>query len=217
MRKFKRFSMMMLVLFISALLSTTASADCGSAPDPRYDTTGYARWCGCMGGQYNYQTTACVGAHSTPQTYPSEPSYHWYCRARAKNGAWGWGEYPDQISAHRRAMFECHIRSRGQACYIQYCKQVAPGSSVTSTPSVTRDAAYDCSLCHRKLIADVRSGMHSSSIRTYVAQALAGYENCKQKARGNCRQGDNLARSLRSGCERYHTVDAYRACVERIV
>ncbi|GEM_PF-6525010 len=221
MRLPNRFSIFFIVL-TAILLPAMASAGCGSPPDPRYNTSGYASWCSCMGGQYNYQTTACVGAR-TSEPESSVSSSSWYCQARAKNGAWGWGsEYSSRSSALERAMHECHIRSRGQRCYLQYCKtgQTAPTENSTSriaAPTThSRKALYDCSLCYRKLIADVRTGKHSSSIHTYVTHALAGYANCVQKARGSCSEGDILVRSLHS-CDSYHTSEAYRACVERVV
>lgn len=108
-----------LFLVVITFFTTTASAGCGLSPDPKYDSTGYANWCLCMGGLYNYQTTACVGA--TGSKHRTKRAHRWYCRAQARNGAWGWGEYYDQTSARARALYECHLRSRGQACRIQYC------------------------------------------------------------------------------------------------
>lgn len=77
--------------------------------------------------------------------------------------------------------------------------------------------AYDCGICHQKLMADVRKGWASLRVRSYVANALSDYENCKRKASGSCMQGDILARTIRRGCGDFPEDVAYRACIGRIL
>jgi len=49
-----------LVLF---MFSTTVAGNCGTSPDPRYDSAGYAEWCNCMGGWVDYSAgVGCSGA-----------------------------------------------------------------------------------------------------------------------------------------------------------
>ena len=45
MRVFIRFLMIFLMLSTALLLTPIASASCGSPPDPRVNTSGYASWC----------------------------------------------------------------------------------------------------------------------------------------------------------------------------
>jgi hypothetical protein len=79
------------------------------------------------------------------------------------------------------------------------------------------DRAYDCDVCHQKLMADVRKGWASVQLRPYVANALSDYGNCKRRARGSCLQGDILARSIRLGCGGFAEDAAYRACIGRVL
>jgi hypothetical protein len=110
--------------------ASPARAQCGSPPDPRTNTAGYASWCSCMGGSYNYQTTACTGARG-PSTGGgaqrggnSWPAKHWYCRARASNGASGWGRYGDRAAAERSALSYCDQYAKGRACRVTACTYV---------------------------------------------------------------------------------------------
>jgi hypothetical protein len=48
-------------------------------------------------------------------------------------------------------------------------------------------------------------------VRIYVGQAIAGYENCKLKARGACVAGDQIVNSLKNCGSK--TFSAYRACI----
>lgn len=216
-------------LIMAGLWTLPAAAQCGSPPDPRTNTAGYASWCSCMGGSYNYQTTACTGA-SGPRRGggPGTAADMWYCQARARNGAWGWGRFAGKADAEARALAECRAYARGQSCSIQYCRygggaappRAAPAPSAAPAASPGRvpaaRAAYDCDVCHKKLYADVRSGWASAGVRSYVSQALAGYDNCKRRARGSCLYGDILARSLRNSCTGFSDPH-YGACIGRIV
>jgi len=205
-------------------LRSAPAQNCGSPPDPRTNTAGYASWCSCMGGSYNYQTTACVGARS-PQVRRrgSSSSGGWYCIARARNGANGWARhYRTEAEARRRALAECHNYSKGQACAIRSCRLEGSGAAQTRRPSPaqTRQGrrtrpAYGCDVCHRKLMSDLRAGWASARTRTYVDQAIAGYENCKRKAAGSCLQGDILARTVRNACFGFRTEASFRACLGR--
>lgn len=217
------------VALFAAAGALAASAEayaqsCGQPPDPRYDTSGYASWCSCMGGTYNYQTTACVGATGPRRRGGTPSSGSWGCYARASNGAWGnswsWGT---QAQARSRALSECRAQSRGRRCTVRYCRQ---GTSASRRPGPRRTApgraaprkryAYSCSLCARKLRADLNSGWASRRIRTYVRQAIAGYSNCKRKARPPCSRGDILVRPVRA-CFNSGGDRAFRACVGRVL
>jgi hypothetical protein len=66
-------------------------------------------------------------------------------------------------------------------------------------------------VCTRKLQADIDRGWASGLIRVYVGQAIAGYENCKQKAGEACAAGDQMVARLRAcGSKMF---DAYRGCL----
>lgn len=215
-----------LLVVIGALAASTQvhAQSCGQPPDPRYDTSGYASWCSCMGGSYNYQTTACVGA-TGPRRSRRGSSGSWGCYARARSGAWGnswsWGT---EARARSRALSECRSRSRGRRCTVRYCQQ---GTSASNRPGPRRAAprraaprkryAYSCSLCARKLRNDLISGLGSARIQTYVRQAIAGYNNCKRKAEPPCTRGDILVRSVRNGCFGFRTDAPFRRCVGRVL
>jgi hypothetical protein len=223
---------LLFVLFIFAL-ALPAQAQCGTRPDPRWDSAGYSSWCSCMGGSYDYQTTACVGARSGAPSSSSSSSSGgaWGCRAEARNGAYGYGkDYATEAEARQTALNYCHSYSRGQRCTITFCRRGAGDSvmgpsrsapaqrSAPARPSVrpaTR-AAYGCDLCYRKLVSDVRAGWASSRLISYVTQALAGYSNCKLKARGSCLQGDIWARTLTNSCKNFTVEKDYRDCIGRI-
>jgi hypothetical protein len=218
-----------LALFVAACLlglaTSAAAQNCGYPPDPRTNTAGYAAWCSCMGGSYNYQTTECVGAHGPRgPSGPSRPSGTWGCLAQARNGAWGnsWG-YASESEARQRANAECRSRSRGQACAISYCRTGTSasqpprpgGRAPAQTSPAPRRAAYSCALCERKLRADLESGWASGRTRSYVEQAIVGYQNCKLKASGSCSAGDLLVRTIRNGCSGFQAETPFRQCVGR--
>ncbi len=214
------------VLFASA---QGHAQGCGQPPDPRYNTSGYASWCSCMGGSYNYQTTACVGATGPRRSYHGT-SGTWGCYARASNGAWGnswsWGT---EAQARGRALSECQAKSRGRRCTVRYCQRGTSsaqrpersgvGTSRQTTPRRTppKRYAYSCSLCERKLRNDLLSGLGSARIQTYVRQAIAGYNNCTRKAEPPCTVGDILVRSVRNGCFGFRTDEPFRRCVGRVL
>jgi hypothetical protein len=128
-----------LLVAVGALVASTQvqAQSCGQPPDPRYNTSGYASWCSCMGGSYNYQTTACVGAHG-PSRGGNGPSANWGCYARASNGAsgtsWSWST---EAGARGRAIAECRKVSRGRACTVRYCQR---GTSASRRPAPQRTA-----------------------------------------------------------------------------
>jgi hypothetical protein len=71
-----------------AALAQAGAQSCGQPPDLRYNTAGYASWCSCMDGSYNYQTTECVGAHGpSGGGYRRRSSGTWGCLAQSRNGA----------------------------------------------------------------------------------------------------------------------------------
>ena len=157
------------------------------------------------------------------QRYTRPRGEGWYCRARASNGAWGWGENTSRSIARSYAIGECGKRSRGRSCGIQYCRQGGPAGAsnarsnrVRSRTSAGRRRLYDCSVCARKLLSDVQRGWASARLKSYVAQARAGYANCKRKAFGSCQIGDIRSRTLRRGCSSF-SGRGYRACIGRIV
>lgn len=111
------------ILFGLALV-LPASAQCGSPPDPRSNSSGYSSWCSCMGGSYNYQTTACVGARgpSSSSSSSSSSGGGWACRAEARSGAFGFGkDYATEAEARQVALSYCRQNARGQACSITFC------------------------------------------------------------------------------------------------
>ncbi|MEX0751715.1 MAG: hypothetical protein WD073_02165 [Xanthobacteraceae bacterium] len=129
-----------------------ARAQCGSPPDPQYDTAGYSSWCSCMGGSYNYQTTECVGARSGSSSSSSSSSSsgsggYWGCRAEARNGAYGYGkDYATEAEARQVALDYCRRYSGGRSCTIKFCAwgagdsvtgpgQSAPSQQQSSSPS----------------------------------------------------------------------------------
>lgn len=204
--------------------STQARAQsCGQPPDPRYNTSGYASWCSCMGGSYNYQTTECVGAHG-----PSgggtrrRSSGTWGCLAQARNGAWGnsW-EYSNQGAARSRALSECRARSKGSACSVSYCRTgvtasspLRPSGRKPAQRSTGRKPTLSCAVCAQKLRADLNAGWASARIVTYTQQAIAGYQNCKRKATPPCDIGDILVRTVRNSCTKHETDDKeFRRCL----
>jgi len=218
----------LIVALLVAVCALAASAEayaqsCGQPPDPRTNTSGYASWCSCMGGSYNYQTTACVGATGPRRTYRGS-SGTWGCYARASNGAWGnsWS-WATEAQARSRAIGECRSNSRGRRCTVRYCQR---GTSSARRPGPGRAAprrtppkryAYSCSLCERKLRNDLLSGLGSARIQTYVRQAIAGYNNCKRKGRPPCSRGDILVRSVRNGCFGFRADAPFRRCVGRVL
>ena len=118
-------------LILALFAASPARAQCGSPPDPRSNSAGYASWCSCMGGSYNYQTTACTGARGpsprgggTASGGNNWPAQHWYCRARASNGASGWGRYGERAAAEQSALSYCDQYAKGRACRIVGCSYV---------------------------------------------------------------------------------------------
>lgn len=299
--------------FIAAFLAASpAQAQCGSPPDPRSNTAGYASWCSCMGGSYNYQTTACTGATGpkrpgggTASGGGSWPAQHWYCRARASNGASGWGRYGDRAAAERSALANCDNYARGRACRLTGCsyiggtppdeQQATPSYSAPPPPAATAQppdasppfgafrqptatcggrkcladqicgptnkcydpsrhfycgktqcvkgrnypagsacgkcgpepsqsgrvaplspfpfAAQTCEQCYGKLKNDIRFGFLTNRPASYVTQAVAGYENCKQKASGACTAGDGFRTAVRGCASTSFNHEGSRACV----
>jgi hypothetical protein len=215
-----------------AFASPAAAQSCGSPPDPRTNTADYASWCSCMGGSYNYQTTACVGARGpTGGGYRDGSSGTWGCLARARNGAWGnsWS-FGSEGEARARALSECRSRARGSPCSISACRTgvtasnpMRPGASAPAQRAPAQSApprqrpAYSCDLCARKLRADLNAGWASGRTISYAQQAIAGYQNCKRKARGSCDAGDLLERAVRNACFGFQDEPSFRRCLGRIL
>jgi hypothetical protein len=141
----------------------------------------------------------------------------WYCRALAPNGASGWAWSSNPATARQSALGECQQRARG--CVIEACRVNDP--SLARAPQGKRPTVRGgqatpqegwCGLCSRKLQNDVTSGWASGLIRLYVGQAIAGYQNCKQKAGGGtCAAGDRIMGALRAcHAKRF---SAYRDCI----
>ncbi len=144
----------------------------------------------------------------------------YYCRAVAPSGAWGWAYSWRESEARQNAIAGC--RKHADGCAIEACAindpslaqpppaspgpRPAPPQQGQTTPETEW-----CDLCVRKLQADIDSGWASGLIRVYVGQAIAGYENCKLKARGICPAGDRMAKRLRD-CSPL-MFDRYRACL----
>lgn len=299
-------------LMAAGLAASPARAQCGSPPDPRVNTAGYASWCSCMGGSYNYQTTACTGATGPRQPSGgtvrggggSWPAQHWYCRARASNGASGWGRYGDRAAAERSALLNCDSYARGRACRITSCSYIggsppadtasrsysAPPPPVTAQPPANMSppfgpfrqptaicgsrkcladqicgptnkcydpsrhfycgktlcvkgrnypagsacgkcgpepsqagrvaplspfpfASQTCSQCYHKLKNDIRFGFLTNRPPSYIVHAIAGYENCKQKASGACTAGDGFRTAVRGCASPSFNHEGSRACV----
>ncbi len=178
-----------------------------------------------MGGSYNYQTTACVGAHGPSGGGTRRGSSgNWGCLAQARNGYWGnsW-EYSSQSAARSRALSECRARSKGSACSISYCRTGITASNPPRPPgrkpaqsTPRRKPVYSCAVCAQKLRADLNAGLGSARIVTYTRQAIAGYQNCKRKATPPCSIGDILVRTVENGCNGFKgNQTEYRRCLGR--
>lgn len=133
-------------IFIVAFVVAAPAQTCGSPPDPRSNSLGYSNWCSCMGGSYNIYTTACTGARGPSQRGGGTtsggnnwPAQHWYCRARASNGASGWGRYGDRAAAERSALSYCDSYAKGRACRITGCTYVG-GTPPADTASPSYSA-----------------------------------------------------------------------------
>jgi len=170
------------------------------------------------------QACKSAGGYSEPEPgggHPSGPVQVWYCRAVAPNGAWGWAHSSSQGGARQAALNECRTRAAGcvlDACRFNdpslaqapnYTPQPAPGQGPT-----TGEQAW-CDTCMRKLQNDVYSGWASALVRSYIGQAIAGYQNCKQmlgkQAGGSCPMGDAMVADLQR-CSRF-AFGAYRDCL----
>lgn len=149
---------------------------------------------------------------------PSGPAQVYYCRAVAPNGAWGWASSSRESWARQNALAGC--RKHADGCRIEDCRindqtlaQAPPPSArppATPQGPTTSETGW-CGTCVRKLQADIDREWASGLIRVYVGQAIAGYENCKQKAGGACAAGDQMVARLRAcGSKMF---DAYRSCL----
>jgi hypothetical protein len=148
----------------------------------------------------------------------SAPAQVYYCRAVAPDGAWGWASSSSESWARQNALAGC--RKHAEGCRIENCRindptlaQAPPASARPPAPAqspTTPEAAW-CATCIRKLQADVDKEWASGLIRVYVGQAIAGYENCKQKAGGMCAAGDQMVARLRACGNKMF--DAYRGCL----
>lgn len=147
----------------------------------------------------------------------SGPAQTYYCRAVAPNGAWGWAHSSRESWARQNALAGC--RKHAEGCVIEACRINDPSlaQAPTTTPSpapgqgpTTTEQGW-CGVCTHKLQADVDASWASGLVRLYVGQAIAGYENCKQKAGGICPAGDQMVARLRAcGSKMF---DAYRSCL----
>jgi hypothetical protein len=203
-------SILLVAMLLIAVATTPARAQsavacgcyCGITISPPCSEQACKNACGWRGGDGGRQ---------------SGPARLWYCRALAPNGAYGWASSSNQDGARQRALNEC--RQRASGCVIEACRINDPG--LASAPPKTRSTAQGqrqtkaeqgwCELCVRKLRSDINSGWASALIRSYVGQAIAGYENCKRRAGGTCAAGDQLVNRLRA-C-RSEAFAGYRACV----
>jgi hypothetical protein len=135
------------------------------------------------GRQLRPPATVCIGA-TGPRTQQrgSATRVLWTCRSTARNGAWGRSsDYPTRASVLANSLKTCRRYSRGSPCSLQYCRsrtvhaaQPARPAPQATPPAQRKRAAYGCDLCHRKLLADLRSGLGSARIHIYVDQAIAG-------------------------------------------
>lgn len=185
----------LLVFFVFAP-AMPAHAQCGSPPDPRSNSAGYASWCGCMGGSYNYQTTACTGARSSAPSSSSSSSSSsgggWGCRAESRSGAYGYGkDYATEAEARQIALSYCRQNSRGQACNITFCGYGA-GDSVMRP---IRAAPAQQSRSPSYSVAPAWTGGGSWACRAEASNNAAGWvkdgateADAKQGALANCRQ-----------------------------
>lgn len=182
-----------IIFFLIAFAITTRAdaAGCGSPPDPRTNTGGYISWCVCMGGVYNTGTTACVGARGPrtgggTATGPSFgwPAQHWYCRARASNGANGWARYADRGRAESEAVSNCSQHSRGRACRVVGCNHIGDTATSGASPGGVANVGADW-YC-RARAGNGASGWGRSTSRSSAERNALGY--CDQNARGSaCR------------------------------
>jgi len=221
------------ILFSAALTSAQA---CGNPPDPWGNASGYAAWCSCMGGSYNWSTTACEGATgpsrdsnrgSDSGDYSTPRGTGWYCVAKAGNGAWGWGEFWQKSGAVSRAFKYCRQGANGTQCHLSWCAQNSGITKKTSRKpkwlarkspkKKRRGSALSCNTCYRKMVNDIKSGRNSGRYKSYVNQAMSGYYNCKRKSDNHCTRGDILYRSLYNGCRGYNSNRTYKSCVTRIM
>ena len=137
-----------------------------------------------------------------------------YCRAVAPDGSWGWASSSRESWARQNALAGC--RKHADGCRIEACRindpslaQAPPGG--TRPPPVAPAASGWCSTCTHKLQADIDKGWASGMIRIYVGQAIAGYENCKQKGGEACPMGDEMVARLHACSSKMF--DAYRSCL----
>jgi hypothetical protein len=87
----------------------------------------------------------------------------------------------------------------------------------TATAANNRPQGRACSVCADGLRRNVQVHIgQARQFQTYVDQAIAGYNNCKQKAVGDCSTGDILVRTLRNGCSGFNEEGAFHACIARI-
>lgn len=74
-----------------------------------------------------------------------------------------------------------------------------------------------CSVCSDGLARNVQAHVgNARMLQTYVDQAIAGYNNCKRKAGGDCSTGDILVRTLQNACNGFDEETAYHSCIARI-
>lgn len=147
----------------------------------------------------------------------SGPAQVYYCRAVAPNGAWGWASSSRESWARQNALAGC--RKHADGCQIEDCRindptlaQAPPAARPPAAPQgpATAETGW-CGQCIRKLQADIDGRWASGLIRAHVGQAIAGYENCKQKAGGMCAAGDQMVARLRAcGSKMF---EAYRSCL----
>lgn len=163
--------------------------------------------------------TACGYSSGEGNTgRPSGPTELWYCRAVAPNGAWGWAHSSSQGWARQAALNECRKLAAG--CTVEACR--INDASLTQAPAYVPQPGQGqavpqeawCDLCTRKLQNDIYSGWASALVRSYVGQAIAGYQNCRQKfapAGGSCPSGDAMVKRLQLCAP--NLFDRYRQCL----
>ena len=190
------FAILILGLFAAA---PARAQSCGTPPDPRIYTAGYASWCSCMGGSYNYQTTACVGARG-PRTGGATYSANWGCFAQARNGATGnsWG-YVSEGEARTRALNECRPRG-GSSCAIRYCQR---GTSAGNAPGRQRTAPPPQLTAEGSAVDTGNWGCYAQAGngRGGYSWGFAGEGEARQRALSECRTHSGQASCTVRSCQ----------------
>lgn len=110
---------------------------------------------------------------------------------------------------------EYKTASQRTKIHLRGCQRAGGNTRTATIREPTQRRA--CSVCSDALRRNVQVHIgQPSRFQTYVDQAIAGYDNCKQKATGDCSTGDVLVRTLRNACSTFKEETPFHACIARI-